>query len=196
MLFYLIYFYFMHTYLSIYLFNYLFLFSFFISFIDIDECTLQTDDCSANSVCTNVDGSFNCECQPGFTGDGETCNGRLIKNRSLIQHTLKTSLMALMLMHCWSNCLLNSVFFFFTLTNQCILFTYACIYFLYKDIDECALQTHDCSPSGECTNLDGSFNCECQPGFTGDGKTCTGSSRVYIVYLLTICLFLHNNLLS
>ena len=70
----------MHTYLSIYLFNYLFLFSFFISFIDIDECTLQTDACSANSVCTNVDGSFNCECQPGFTGDGETCNGRLIKN--------------------------------------------------------------------------------------------------------------------
>ena len=128
MLFYLIYFYFMHTYLSIYLFNYLFLFSFFISFIDIDECTLQTDDCSANSVCTNVDGSFNCECQPGFTGDGETCNGRLIKNRSLIQHTLKTSLMALMLMHCWSNCLLNSVFFFFTLTNQCILFTYLFVY--------------------------------------------------------------------
>lgn len=73
------------------------------------------------------------------------------------------------------------------------IYIYACIYSLYKDIDECTSQTHDCSPNGECTNLDGSFSCECQPGFTGDGKTCAGSSRVYIVYLLAICLFLHNN---
>ena len=133
-----------------------FYFPFFISFIDIDECTLQTDDCSANSVCTNVDGSFNCECQSGFTRDRETCNGRLIKNTSLFQHTLKTSLMALMLMHCWSNCLLNNLFFFLYFNKPMyFIYIYACIYSLYKDIDECASQTHNCSPSGECTNLDG-----------------------------------------
>ena len=45
--------------------------------IDIDECTTQSDDCSPNGVCTNVDGSFQCECKQGFTGDGKTCNGRL-----------------------------------------------------------------------------------------------------------------------
>ena len=26
--------------------------------------------------------------------------------------------------------------------------------------------------------MDGSFNCECQPGFTGDGKTCIGRLRI------------------
>ena len=44
---------------------------------DIDECTTQTHDCSLNGICTNVEGSFQCECQPGFTGDGKTCEGRL-----------------------------------------------------------------------------------------------------------------------
>ena len=57
----------MHIYIF---FNYLFLFK------DIDECTTQTHDCSANGVCTNAEGSFQCECQPGFTGDGKTCGGR------------------------------------------------------------------------------------------------------------------------
>ena len=45
------------------------------NFIDIDECTKQTHDCSLNGVCTNVQGSFHCECQPGFTGDGKTSEG-------------------------------------------------------------------------------------------------------------------------
>ena len=39
------------------------------------------DDCSQNGVCINVNGSFQCECQPGFTGDGKACNGRLTKNK-------------------------------------------------------------------------------------------------------------------
>ena len=55
------------------------------------------------------------------------------------------------------------------------LFFFLCI---YKDIDECTSQTHDCSPNGECTNLEGSFNCECRPGFTGDGKIYNGRSRI------------------
>jgi hypothetical protein len=39
---------------------------------DIDECTANTDDCDANATCTNTDGSFTCECDAGFTGDGTT----------------------------------------------------------------------------------------------------------------------------
>lgn len=42
--------------------------------IDIDECPAA---CVANlSTCTNSPGSFNCECIPGYTGDGEnSCVG-------------------------------------------------------------------------------------------------------------------------
>ena len=42
-----------------------------------------------------------------------------------------------------------------------------------SDIDEC--KSGPCS-NGKCINSDGSFRCECQPGFTlgADGKTCLG----------------------
>ena len=56
-----------------------FFFFFFLPFIDIDECTAQSHDCSPNSMCTNVEGSFQCSCIPGFEGDGKTCIGRFKK---------------------------------------------------------------------------------------------------------------------
>ena len=68
-------------------------------------------------------------------------------------------------------------------------------FLLYEDVDECTSQTHDCPANGVCTNVEGSFQCECQSGFTGDGKTCDGRSRDKIVaYLLSLCLFLNLNL--
>ncbi len=47
-------------------------------FLDVDECTEDTDDCHSNASCTNVPGSFNCTCYSGFRGDGvENCTGKL-----------------------------------------------------------------------------------------------------------------------
>ncbi|XP_066025921.1 uncharacterized protein [Pocillopora verrucosa] len=40
---------------------------------DIDECALRTQDCSENAVCNNTNGSYNCSCKPGYSGDGRTC---------------------------------------------------------------------------------------------------------------------------
>ena len=44
-------------------------------FLDIDECSDGTDDCS--QTCLNTDGSFTCECTSGYTldDDGTSCNG-------------------------------------------------------------------------------------------------------------------------
>ena len=43
------------------------------------------------------------------------------------------------------------------------------------DVNECDNGTHDCNPAlGSCENTIGSFACHCKPGFTGDGKTCSG----------------------
>ena len=46
----------------------------------------------------------------------------------------------------------------------------------YLDLDECRQNTDDCAdaPSGACINTIGSYNCTCNPGYTGDGKTCIG----------------------
>ena len=55
----------------------------------------------------------------------------------------------------------------------CILFVICCLRIRNLiDIDECTTLNHDCSPNGECTNVDGTFLCNCKTGFRGDGKTC------------------------
>ena len=43
---------------------------------DIDECLLDTDNCSQN--CSNTIGSYQCLCDEGYRldPDGLTCNGR------------------------------------------------------------------------------------------------------------------------
>ena len=51
--------------------------------------------------------------------------------------------------------------------------------FLRADIDECNVNTHDCSSDGDCSNVMGSYQCACKPGFTGDGKTCQGKLSFY-----------------
>jgi len=44
------------------------------------------------------------------------------------------------------------------------------------DVDECAVNNRGCSPSADCINTPGSFDCTCLPGYTGDGVTCTGKT--------------------
>ena len=31
------------------------------------------NDCHENATCKNTNGSFTCECDPGYTGDGRLC---------------------------------------------------------------------------------------------------------------------------
>ena len=45
-------------------------------YVDIDECSMATDDCDVNAECTNTDGSYTCGCKSGFYGDGTTCTGK------------------------------------------------------------------------------------------------------------------------
>lgn len=39
----------------------------------VDECLEGTDTCDPNATCTDVPGGYECECLPGFVGDGWTC---------------------------------------------------------------------------------------------------------------------------
>ena len=45
-------------------------------FTDINECTTSAHDCHTEAICSNTDGSFTCNCNQGYTGDGEDCAGR------------------------------------------------------------------------------------------------------------------------
>lgn len=50
------------------------------------------------------------------------------------------------------------------------------------DIDECARSTDDCAADALCTNQPGAYSCACNPGFTGDGRTCTRVCSSLLLY--------------
>ena len=43
--------------------------------LDIDECSVMMDICHADANCTDMEGSFTCQCNNGFIGDGINCTG-------------------------------------------------------------------------------------------------------------------------
>ena len=52
------------------------------SYTDTDECATGTHSCSADAMCINTEGSYNCTCNPGYIGDGRVCSGKLGKKLS------------------------------------------------------------------------------------------------------------------
>ena len=53
---------------------------FICDFIDIDECK-GNHSCHEDANCTNTNGSHVCDCQPGYTGNGQNCTGELITRK-------------------------------------------------------------------------------------------------------------------
>ena len=55
---------------------------------DIDECS-ESGTCSVDGICTNVPGSFKCQCGPGYEGDGLTCQGTNTRIQLIPQRKIK-----------------------------------------------------------------------------------------------------------
>ena len=52
-------------------------------FIDVDEClTVDTNPCHSKANCINTAGTFSCECQSGYIGDGFICYGKSLLGSS------------------------------------------------------------------------------------------------------------------
>lgn len=42
----------------------------------MDECSEKsTNNCDINAKCNNTEGSYSCQCNSDFIGDGENCTG-------------------------------------------------------------------------------------------------------------------------
>ncbi|KAJ8038778.1 IgGFc-binding protein [Holothuria leucospilota] len=127
--------------------------------IDIDECVLQTDDCSDQADCSNTPGSYNCTCQDGYfdvNGDGRVCQDidecvsvpPVCDSRAECTNTNGSFI-----------CTCNTGFEGDGRTCE--------------DIDECARNLDNCDKNADCFDTVGSFNCLCQDGWSGDGVNCT-----------------------
>lgn len=46
------------------------------NFVDINECDEDTNACGQNSDCLNTEGSYECHCSTGYTGNGTVCVGK------------------------------------------------------------------------------------------------------------------------
>jgi len=51
-------------------------------------------------------------------------------------------------------------------------------------VDECELETHNCSAQATCENKEGGFACNCNSGYSGNGYTCQGKSQLLLPSLL------------
>lgn len=72
--------------------------------------------------------------------------------------------------------------YFRNLVLTCAVNLHACSwYYLYVDIDECANKQDDCDKNAACSNLPGTFRCDCAEGNFGDGKTCIGKDHEYCI---------------
>ena len=58
-----------------------------LNFADLEECSTNTHDCDVNADCVNTVGSYSCNCRAGYTGDGQTCNGKKSTNQPTNQQT-------------------------------------------------------------------------------------------------------------
>ena len=50
-------------------------------FADINECEIETHNCSSNAFCNNTKGSYICTCEPGYIGNGVNCTGKIRKRK-------------------------------------------------------------------------------------------------------------------
>ena len=66
-------------------------------------------------------------------------------------------------------------------------------FFFLTDIDECKTYPDKCHVNALCNNTQGSHVCKCKPGYTGDGRNCTG--KVNNLKRLHICFDYYNEFL-
>ena len=121
--------------------------------VDTDECTTLKGICHAKAVCMNTPGGYECNCQQGYFGDGQTCfpgsctdiNCPASGNKKCVSPRKPDC-------KCFEG---------FEMTNASV-----CI-----DVDEC--QKEPCDQIAKCVNSQGSFSCTCNDNSSGDGFSCS-----------------------
>ena len=122
------------------------------AYADIDECAnILSHNCSEeeNEICRNTNGSFTCDCMPGFemSKDSQSCVGEMLR--------WPWSNLNLVTLLPWSLC---------TDIDEC------------NRAMVTKMATQICSDNEMCLNTRGAFICQCNSGFSRSesGGSCKG----------------------
>jgi hypothetical protein len=113
-----------------------------------------------NGECTNNVGSFICECNMACS------SGFSFKRKFVYIIQLFTT----QILPCIISCLWSHIMWKENWYSALLLFISS------FDVNECL--SSPCDVNGECTNNVGSFICECNIGYSGNGFTCEGKIDV------------------
>ncbi|MFT7625018.1 MAG: hypothetical protein ACI9WU_004209, partial [Myxococcota bacterium] len=140
---------------------------------DVNECDVG-ETCDANAACLNTAGSFVCTCQSDFFGNGQSCDPCATCEPDQYGSTSCGPTTDRICADCDPGCTTcegpsasecTECPLGFDLTDgQCL------------DIDECAAPDA-CHAAADCENTAGDFVCTCQPGWAGDGQTCSACTQ-------------------
>ena len=149
---------------------------------DIDECTEGSHECDeATSTCNNFDGAYDCGCNAGFANSGTntTIEGFTIVVCDDVDECTDIS-------PCHANATCDNTFGGFNCTCADGYVGDGDILDINGDpttgtcdnVDECDAANgsdfvHNCHGNATCTDTDGSFECQCDIGYEGDGVNCT-----------------------
>ncbi|XP_029594901.1 CD97 antigen [Salmo trutta] len=135
--------------------------------IDTDECTdLEhgPPPCGSYSTCYNTQGSFYCQCLPGFistttvnftfSGQCTDLNECLEKQQACGNNTICLNTIGSYNCRCQPGFRSNIT----NVTRHC------------ADMDECNVTAGICGVGGTCDNLEGSYACLCNPGHSNYGN--------------------------
>ncbi|CAD5214838.1 unnamed protein product [Bursaphelenchus okinawaensis] len=132
--------------------------------IEINECEEKTATlCHSNASCVNIPGNYTCQCNEGFKGDGYNCFGGNLRHCNDQELALTTCPHTHL-------CLIDSIgrescdtckSGYEMKDGRCV------------DVNECINEdTNRCNVNGLCINIPGSYICQCQNGYKGDGYDC------------------------
>ena len=110
-------------------------------------------------------GSFDCECNAGYEGDGFAGNCADIDECSRGSHNCDAraacgNTIGSFECFCMQG-FQGGVNVTGTINDPC------------QDTDECGDESHNCHETAQCINNDGSFSCKCNAGYYGDGRNET-----------------------
>ncbi|KAL1116125.1 hypothetical protein AAG570_005620 [Ranatra chinensis] len=125
----------------------------------VDYCG-KGHTCHANASCLNLETTYACHCNAGFTGDGHNCVDvdECLTEGGLEGHHCRTNT------RCYNT---PGSYQCHCLPGHTTVDRFTC-----AEIDECASDLHECDPRAKCINTQGSYHCQCLEGYTGDGYHC------------------------